>query len=1708
MCGMEEHAHTEECYPHAEPEETVESELIDDSAPSDDQNEDITGEDITSGEDDGNTEFSEMPEDGADAEDGDAAEVPGADEGNTESETPEADEENAESEAPEADEGNADSETPGADGENSDVEAERNGEDNTEAEFQEEDQTDEEILETPEDHENNSDSGDETTPEYICGLEEHTHGEECYDEEGNLICELEEHIHTEACVSAEVAAEEPAEEEEVPEYICGLEEHVHGEECYDEEGNLICELEEHTHTEECVPVPEDEPEEEEDIDCFDELYICGKEEHTHSAECYDEEGNLICGLEEHIHDETCLAAEDETVTLQAEGENVRAAATFAKGVLPDETTMRVALVEQSEEEMALLKENAKSRGYDVLSAHSYDVSFLDADGEEIEPEGEVSVSMEFIKPLEGTTEEISEENTEEDTAPEIAAAQELNADEAQPEEAESLTAETFTAPEDSSDGKTIVIEEEKTEICNVSWQLLHVKNDAELENLTNEDTTEISTDDGNSVNGIAFESDSFSEFVIVQQGEEGTSTPEEQFINAFSNPACTEVKLETDVEVAANITLNRAITLDLNGHILKADGNLVNSMFDIGDNGDLTITDSAWDSSGDEDSEVADNPTNYSASYDPNNKKLIYYVMHSSTPNSTRGTSETTRKHEVTGAGVIEGNANASVFYISGTGKLTIENGMITGSKRAVYMSGGILDLNGGYLCGFKLTDTNDGIFDYGGAIWANGGVINQRNSVLAANESPVGGAIYAGGKTEINISGGVISGNLATAAGSTGDGQGDGIVRGGGGGIFCNGNVNINMTNGYVTYNRAITPNYFNGGGGIFIAGSSNLSVSNGYITGNYSGSTGGGVYTKFGDSTIFVMTGGHVSGNVAANSEGGGIAIDRGGVGHISSGVITNNETRTDQHWGGGGVFCADGGYLYMTNVLVTKNTADGFGGGVAGCSTGRVYICVNEGGAIFENSARGEKGSGDSSSKSEDQLYAFNSDVFKNNGYQDYFCALNSAVEGTMLGGGNANWHGSADGTAVSAGKGERLEANYVMGLTSSPSQYDKNAAVEEAHVYVNGNKSSTHGGGILCNGYLIMGNPTEVKLGSSLELSGTKNLFDTNGRLVVPQEQDKFRFTLIDRYGTEVAMGTNDQFGEISFDNRLPFDAEGEYIYYLKENTSDDVSIMTDSTVYRITVNIIKQEDLLNGSNVNRIWYKIDGVKVEKKVLDNTGAEEWANVNFILGNITEQHAVTLKIENDGATFTNHEVSHREIVVEKKWADNKDSHDSVTVILKKNGDEYAQATLSNENGWRYFWDGLPAYEKTEDSDELVPCNYSVEELPVEGYVSNITVTDVVGGESYWVPATTLEAGKKYIIVGTDSSGNNHVLKSPLGSKDAWFDAGNSMMIQKGTENLNIGVYTYTDWYAGNSISAESIFTPQLRNYNEKLSGLILKNAAQDSWLRVQGENENDRSSKKLKGTSGAQYASFFTLEDGKLKGTYTERRDWYYSQYILYNKKESRFDAMGSEEAEIKDITDAVELYTLAYKKAPASETFTITNTPVEDFKGSLELTKVGPISLNTDNVKPLSGAEFKLYKAEKVGEDFVVAVDDNDKKIVMTFAFDSKSNRYNVLESMQDDENYNSQTTLTTGTNGKLYISDVPYGDYILVETKAPEGYAPVDTHISVDGSQKIVKMNITDELGFTLPNTGGNGTYRYTLGGLLLMMAAVMYKLIQLRKEVK
>lgn len=274
---------------------------------------------------------------------------------------------------------------------------------------------------------------------YNCGLAEHTHGVDCYDETGNLICTLLEHVHNETCLTSA--------EPEVPSYICGKEAHAHDESCYDVAGNLICTLPEHVHDETCLTPPE--PETPDYVcgkeahthgeDCYDENgglictlpehvhdetclsqetpnYVCGRTEHTHGADCYDETGSLICTLREHVHTEQCLApAEGVQQELTYKGEDYTVTVSFGKeAALPDGVTLSVREIQQGTEEyesysrqtQAALAAKQTEGAERVLFARFFDVQFL-LDGQVIEPSAPVSVTITYDKKVEVTGNDVS-----------------------------------------------------------------------------------------------------------------------------------------------------------------------------------------------------------------------------------------------------------------------------------------------------------------------------------------------------------------------------------------------------------------------------------------------------------------------------------------------------------------------------------------------------------------------------------------------------------------------------------------------------------------------------------------------------------------------------------------------------------------------------------------------------------------------------------------------------------------------------------------------------------------------------------------------------------------------------------------------------------------------------------------------------------------------------------------------------------------------------------------------------------------------------------------------------------------------------------------------------------------------------------------------------------------------------------------------------
>ena len=721
-------------------------------------------------------------------------------------------------------------------------------------------------------------------------------------------------------------------------------------------------------------------------------------------------------------------------------------------------------------------------------------------------------------------------------------------------------------------------------------------------------------------------------------------------------------KLMRDLDCNDEICLNKRqsnISLDLNGCKIKHSSSDNKPLFSVSNSAEFTITDSNPGKDNSVDSQslqnqgqnlTADNCGKTAKMLYENDvpTELTYYVTKSSvdTKDSTR-TNETTYEHKVTIKGAIVACSSSKVNLIKlEGGTFNLQGGVLTQKNNCnvdglIYaQSGSTVNMSGGYVCGASMG--RDGA---GAGIHVEGSTLVISDGVIAGNYAPSGGGVYAWNST-VNMVGGIISGN-----GTNNDQNGFGAG-------ICAENSNVTITDGHITnnkyqhYDESHKGNGCHGGGGIAAFNGGSLTIAGGYITGNYSAEAGGGVYAGAWKQALsgFKFSGGIIASNVAQNSEGGGIRISAPTESVFEVPIdshadlpayITNNTTNTSNDWGGGGVFVQGSGdnsvqpaRLRISNALITNNHARGFGGGFAACPTGKTAITDTDGIAIFGNSDdKGEKRSGGSNGKSED--WDFNKEDDKGGeitkdfieaGHEDLFLIHDSfnsennpyiaAVTGQMLGGGAANWSGTIDKTPTSIGKYEGAQAKYMIGLKSEPIQYDKDAATAAASLFITGNRSNIHGGGIMTNGDVIAGSTTQVNVYPKMKLNGTKAL---EGRALTADDAGKFRFQLLEpgKSGDVPSFNNNDgklQLNGCSIvgdDDGATNDAEGNFVfdlgrvhsagtnvYYLVEDPGDHVDgvdgVYYDKTIYKIE--LTTGTETRQVLDINYINYLVTNVRV--------------------------------------------------------------------------------------------------------------------------------------------------------------------------------------------------------------------------------------------------------------------------------------------------------------------------------------------------------------------------------------------------------------------------------------------------------------------------------------------------------------------------------
>lgn len=744
-------------------------------------------------------------------------------------------------------------------------------------------------------------------------------------------------------------------------------------------------------------------------------------------------------------------------------------------------------------------------------------------------------------------------------------------------------------------------------------------------------------------------------------------------------------ELSNDIDTSTTTQLHEDgsnITLNLNGHKIKYT-NQSQPLFNITGGATLTIKDLINDSDPEKESEKVDkgkqlndqgqnlDRNNYGKEaklvYDADGipSNLTYYVTQSSpSATDTTKTTETLFEHRVEIKGAIVacgGNENLKLINING-GHFSLENGVLTQEKDShvrslVYAENkSTINMNGGYVCGghCRYNGAGAGISVYNSPLSISDGVI-------AGNRAPSGGGVYANGSA-VTVTGGVISGNSTLNN-----------IDGFGGGIMAEYGSSVTVSGGYITNNRYAK---FcgkdgwgcHGGAGLAAKEGAHVTISGGQITGNNSEEAGGGVYVtdqwrggSRKDMAWLKITGGIIASNVSYKSEGAGIRVGQKVDAEIkvppnSSPVyITNNHCMSRFDWGGGGIFVqgcnetpSDAGRLFVYNSYISSNTAGGYGGGVAVCPTGKTLVTNTDGTAIFGNtSAEGEQSykkyvdgndgtphlSSGGHEKNQD-YDAYCSDTFRNNGHADFFLAAKehnepiAAVIGKMLGGGDAEYSGSKElAQAITIPANGGVQVYKSIGLSSGVQAGDPAAttAQSKATTFITGNYSWNHGGGIMSNGDLYLGQPADTYVYPSLKLKASKEL---NGRDL---KDGEFSFTVYRKGSddpfangtfnrdacTKVGTANNDAYGNITFNLGEQFAASGTadtITYYLAENAGKVSDITYDPAVYEIVVTVEDHQTVLMSvptqkdpnSTTDLIVhnYTINGMTVTKHSGDST------------------------------------------------------------------------------------------------------------------------------------------------------------------------------------------------------------------------------------------------------------------------------------------------------------------------------------------------------------------------------------------------------------------------------------------------------------------------------------------------------------------------
>ena len=255
-------------------------------------------------------------------------------------------------------------------------------------------------------------------------------------------------------------------------------------------------------------------------------------------------------------------------------------------------------------------------------------------------------------------------------------------------------------------------------------------------------------------------------------------------------------------------------------------------------------------------------------------------------------------------------------------------------------------------------------------------------------------------------------------------------------------------------------------GGGGAIYASNSIVVVNGGIFRDNRAVYMGGAILVVGDLVGYLVVNGGtftdnHIYKGTGSPWGGGAIAIGtRTEESYIRGGIFENN-TATSM---GGAIYVDNGGYLTMTNAVITRNVAPSFGGGIWYCEAG--------GGLYFDD--YGLLNTGNTSARG--------TDLFLNIAVTKPVTLTNNAFGGITI-----SWFSETTGQTLT---NLTLTRSSPLGYRADVvGNYDIEKVISEAKVVIQNNESSTVGGGLACNGSCTFGVETPISKTVTKEWKGT-------------------------------------------------------------------------------------------------------------------------------------------------------------------------------------------------------------------------------------------------------------------------------------------------------------------------------------------------------------------------------------------------------------------------------------------------------------------------------------------------------------------------------------------------------------------------------------------------------------------------------------------